>query len=47
MMRLRLTALIIVSLGEKKLADVDAGEFFPYVFAGWYDRTTLGEVGRV
>lgn len=39
--------LDLTVLGEKKLADVDAGEFFPYVFAGWYDRTTLGEVGRV
>ncbi|MEE8675131.1 MAG: hypothetical protein SOI12_07985, partial [Tractidigestivibacter scatoligenes] len=39
--------LDLTVLGEKKLADIDAGEFFPYVFAGWYDRTTLGEVGRV
>ena len=39
--------LDLTVLGEKKLADVDAGEFFPYVFAGWYDRTTLGETGRV
>lgn len=39
--------LDLTVLGERKLADVDANAAFPYVFAGWYDRTTLGEVGRV
>ncbi len=42
-----LSTLDLTVCGMRRLADVDAKAILPYLLSAWYDRSALGECGRI